>query len=80
MEDKKNPEGEMKVTNDNIAFHTIKELKRLNDCFVTLSTSLDTKLDKKTDKTTSKWQWILILGSFSFTLFVLAIILDIHLT
>ena len=79
MEDIENLKNEMKVTNENIAFHTIKELKRLNDCFIALSTSLEVRLDKKVDKSTSKWQWLLIFGSFGFTLFVLGTILTLHL-
>lgn len=79
MVELENPKNEMKITNENIAFHTINELKRLNDCFIALSNGLEAKLEKKVDKSTSKWQWLLIFGSFGFTLFVLGTILTVHL-
>ncbi len=70
---------QVNVTNENIAFHTINELKRLNSSINDLSKSLEEKLEKKVDKQTAKWNWILIFGSFSFTMFVLITVLKMHM-
>ncbi len=70
---------QVNITNDNIAFHTIAELKRLNESINCLSTRIDNDMDKKVDKSNSKWQWMLIFGSFTFTLFVLGTVMAIHM-
>lgn len=67
----------------------IKELERLNDCYVQLNDSIherldekcqhmDTKVDKKVDKGSEKWKYLLIFGSYGFTLTVLGLMLKIH--
>ena len=57
----------------------IKELERLNDCYLQLSTRLDTRIDNKQDKAGMKWIYTLVFGSFAFTLFILGLILKLHL-
>lgn len=56
----------------------IKELERLNDCYTKLSERIDTRLDKKADKSTEKWKYMLIFGSYGFTMFVLGLLLKVH--
>lgn len=68
----------------------IKELERLNDCYSKLSERIDKKVDKidekidqktarKVDKSNEKWKFVLIFGSYAFTLFVLGLMLKMHL-
>jgi hypothetical protein len=56
----------------------IKELERLNDCYSKLSDRIDRKVDTKVDKTTEKWKYLLIFGSYGFTMFVLGLLLKVH--
>jgi hypothetical protein len=56
----------------------IKELERLNDCYNKLSERIDTKLEKKSNKIDEKWKFLLIFGSYGFTMFVLGLLLKIH--
>ena len=57
----------------------IKELERLADCYEKLSERVDRKVDQKVDKSTEKWKYLLIFGSYGFTLTVLGLLLKIHL-
>jgi hypothetical protein len=68
----------------------IKELERLNNCYVKLNDSINARLDKecgimdvkvdgKIDKSTEKWKYLLIFGSYGFTMFVLGLFLQLHL-
>ena len=67
----------------------IKELERLNDCYVKLNESIHDKLDEKcqhmdkkvenkVDKSSEKWKYMLIFGAYGFTMFVLGFILKLH--
>jgi len=56
----------------------IKELERLADCYETLNDRMDRKSENKVDKSTEKWKYLLIFGSFGFTMFVLGLVLKIH--
>jgi hypothetical protein len=56
----------------------IKELERLGDCYEKLSGRLDMKVDTKIDKSTEKWKYMLIFGSYGFSMFILGLILKVH--
>jgi len=63
----------------------IKELERLGKCYETLSDRVDRKLDKidrktdtKVDKSNERWKYLMIFGSFAFTLFVLGLVLKLN--
>ena len=67
----------------------IKELERLNDCYVKLNDSIhdrldekcqtmDVKVDNKVDKSSEKWKYLLIFGSYGFTFAVLMLLIKVH--